>query len=74
MGKTKRKSQSMTVRVSEHRARLREQGLKPVQIWVPDTSSPRIREELLSMCREIENYPGAEDDRAFIYALAEDAE
>ena len=74
MGKTRRENQSMAVRVSEHRARLREQGLKPVQIWVPDTSSPRIREELLSMCREIEKYPGAEDDRAFIYALAEDAE
>ncbi|MGH9291402.1 MAG: antitoxin MazE-like protein, partial [Acidimicrobiales bacterium] len=27
-------------RVAEHRARLRAQGLRPVQIWVPDVRAP----------------------------------
>ena len=27
-------------KVSAHRARLRAQGLRPIQIWVPDTRSP----------------------------------
>ncbi len=27
-------------KVREHRARLRAQGLRPIQIWVPDARSP----------------------------------
>jgi hypothetical protein len=32
-------------RVAEHRARLRAQGLRPVQIWVPDTRAPGFAAE-----------------------------
>lgn len=32
-------------KVQRYRARLRAAGLKPVQIWIPDAASPRIREE-----------------------------
>jgi Protein of unknown function (DUF3018) len=32
-------------KVRRHRERLREQGLRPVQIWVPDTRSPAFAEE-----------------------------
>jgi hypothetical protein len=46
--------------------------MKPVQVWLPDTSKDDVRSRLAQMCQEIENYPGAEDDRAFIFALAED--
>lgn len=58
--------------MSAHRARLRDAGMKPVQMWLPDTSRAQVRSRLAEMCRQIENYPGAEDDRAFIYALSED--
>jgi Protein of unknown function (DUF3018) len=34
-----------TVRVREHRQRLRMAGLRPVQIWVPDTRRPDFAEE-----------------------------
>jgi hypothetical protein len=64
----------MASRVAAHRARLRERGMKPVQIWVPDTGNPALRKSLQQMCIEIENYEGAEDDRAFISALSQDAE
>ena len=32
-------------RVAEHRVRLREQGLRPLQIWVPDTRGPEFADE-----------------------------
>lgn len=32
-------------KVREHPARLRAQGLRPVQIWVPDTRSPGFAAE-----------------------------
>jgi len=68
------KDESMASRVAAHRRRLREQGMKPVQLWLPDTENPKLRAGLNQMCLEIESYPGAEDDRAFIYALSQDDE
>jgi hypothetical protein len=32
-------------KVRDHRARLRAQGLRPLQIWVPDTRSPGFATE-----------------------------
>ena len=32
-------------RVEKHRAALRAQGLRPIQIWVPDTRTPGFAEE-----------------------------
>ena len=32
-------------KVRAHRERLRQQGLRPVQIWVPDTRSRRFKAE-----------------------------
>jgi len=38
-------STSTSARVQKHRAALRETGLRPVQIWVPDTRRPGFAEE-----------------------------
>jgi hypothetical protein len=38
-------STSTSARVQKHRATLRESGLRPVQIWVPDTRRPGFAEE-----------------------------
>lgn len=62
----------MASRVAAHRALLREEGLKPVQMWLPDTSDGAVLKELGQMRLDIETYPGADDERAFIYALAQD--
>lgn len=35
----------VTTRVKKHRDALRRSGLRPIQIWVPDTRLPRIVEE-----------------------------
>jgi hypothetical protein len=34
---------AVTIRVRKHREQLRAEGLKPVQIWVPDTRSESFR-------------------------------
>jgi len=36
---------STSARVQKHRTALRESGLRPVQIWVPDTRRPGFAEE-----------------------------
>jgi len=33
-------------RMQDYRTRLRQQGLRPVQIWVPDQRAPGFRDEL----------------------------
>ena len=33
-------------RVAAHRAELRKRGLRPIQIWVPDTRAPGFAEDL----------------------------
>ena len=38
-------STSTSARVQKHRAALREAGLRPVQIWVPDTRAAGFAEE-----------------------------
>ncbi|QWV93200.1 antitoxin MazE family protein [Geomonas oryzisoli] len=38
-------------RVQNYRAKLREAGLKPVQIWVPDPATPGFEAECLRQSR-----------------------
>jgi hypothetical protein len=66
---TKRKSSREKVR--EHRARLRKQGLRPIQIWVPDTRAPRFATEAHRQSLAIAASPQAAEDQAFMAALAE---
>jgi hypothetical protein len=35
---------AVTARVRKHREQLRAEGLKPVQIWIPDTRSASFRQ------------------------------
>ena len=39
------KQQPVKARVQTHRNKLRAAGLRPVQIWVPDTRQPNFAEE-----------------------------
>ena len=41
----KNRSKSSRDKVRAHRNRLRQQGLRPIQIWVPDLRSPAFAEE-----------------------------
>lgn len=64
----------MKRRVSEHRRRLRAQGLRPVQIWVPDVRSPEFEREAHRQSLAVAASDHAADDQAFIEALSLDEE
>ncbi len=42
---------TVNARVQKHRDALRMAGLRPVQIWVPDTRRPGFAEESRRQCR-----------------------
>jgi hypothetical protein len=44
-------------RMSARRKRLRAQGLRPVQHWVPDLRDPRVRADLLRQGRLLAQHP-----------------
>jgi hypothetical protein len=59
------------IKVREHRERLREQGLRPIQIWVPDVLSPAFRSEAHRQSAAVAAGAYARDDQAFIDAVAD---
>lgn len=59
------------VKVSEHRARLRAQGLRPIQIWVPDVRAPLFRSEAHRQSLAVAVSDHTRDDQAFIDAVSD---
>jgi Antitoxin MazE-like len=57
-------------KVKAHRERLRAQGLRPIQIWVPDTRSPRFATEAARQSRLVASSRHAGEDQAFIDAIS----
>ena len=58
------------VKVGEHRARLRAQGLRPIQIWVPDVRAPSFRSEAHRQSLAVAASARAGEDQAFIDAVS----
>ncbi|WP_339829885.1 antitoxin MazE family protein [uncultured Parvibaculum sp.] len=65
------KPKSSRVKVSEHRRRLRAQGLRPIQIWVPDVRAPSFRKEAHKQSAAVAASASARDDQAFIDAASD---
>ena len=59
------------IKVRAHRERLREQGLRPIQIWVPDVRSPAFRSEAHRQSLAIATTRHAFDDQAFIDSVSD---
>jgi hypothetical protein len=59
-------------RVREHRQRLRAQGLRPVQIWVPDVRTPEFAAEAHRQSAAIAASEHEADDQAFVDAISVD--
>jgi hypothetical protein len=57
-------------RVRQHRERLRRQGLRPVQIWVPDVRAPEFVAEAHRQSTAIATSEGEADDQAFVDAIS----
>jgi Protein of unknown function (DUF3018) len=58
-------------KVKAHRDRLRAQGLRPIQIWVPDVRSVRFRNEIARQCRLIAENPREAQDQAFVESISD---
>jgi antidote-toxin recognition MazE-like antitoxin len=65
-----RKPATSRQKVRAHRERLRAQGLRPIQIWVPDTRSPRFTAQASRQSRLVASSRHATEDQAFIDALS----
>lgn len=57
-------------RVRQHRERLRSQGLRPLQIWVPDVRAPEFVAEAHRQSLAITTSEREVDDQAFVDAVS----
>ena len=62
---------SSAERVNKHRAALRAAGLRPVQIWVPDTRSHGFAEECRRQSLSLHNDPLEADTLNWLDATAD---
>lgn len=58
-------------KVRAHRQRLRDQGLRPIQIWVPDVRSSEFAAEAHRQSLAVANSPHEHDDQEFIDAISD---
>jgi hypothetical protein len=70
VSKPKPKSKPSRVKVRKHRERLRSQGLRPIQIWVPDVRAPSFRSEAHRQSLAVASSARAREDQAFIDAVS----
>ena len=68
---TTRRAKSSREKVQAHRQRLRKQGLRPIQIWVPDVRSPEFAAEARRQSLAVARSPHAAEDQAFVDAISE---
>jgi len=59
-------------RVRQYRQRLRQQGLRPIQIWVPDVNAPEFVREAHRQSALVAASDQDRDDQAFVDAVSSD--
>jgi hypothetical protein len=64
-----RKAKPTRQKVREHRDRLRAQGMRPIQIWVPDVRASSFRSEAHRQSLAVASSAHARDDQAFVDAV-----
>lgn len=58
-------------KVRTYRQRMRARGLRPVQIWVPDTRTPAFRDAAHSQSFAVSRSPLEQEDQAFVDTISE---
>jgi hypothetical protein len=58
--------------MSEYRRRMRESGLRPVQIWLPDTRSPQFAHQCRQQSRAVAAHDPAGDELLAFISLVND--
>jgi Protein of unknown function (DUF3018) len=61
---------SSQIRTQHYRANLRRRGLRPVQIWVPDTRAPGFASEARRQCERINQADRAEQLMEWVEAVS----
>ena len=69
---TPEKTPSAKIRVQAHRERLRAQGLRPVQIWVPDVRSKEFVRQAHLQSVAVAHSEHADEDQEFIDDVTDD--
>lgn len=59
------------VKIQQHRDRPRAQGLRPIQIWVPDMRAASFRKDAYRQSLAVSRSARAREDQAFIDAVSE---
>jgi len=67
---TRTRSKPSRDKVRAHREKLRRQGLRPIQIWVPDVRSPEFAAEAHRQSLAVANSSQEKDDQDFIDAIS----
>lgn len=62
---------SIRIKVQRHRDGLREQGLRPIQIWVPDIDARSFRAAAHRQSLAVANSAGEAADQAFIDSISD---
>ena len=62
---------SSRLKVRAHRARLRELGLRPIQIWVPDTRASAFKAQARRQSKAVAASAAARADQRFIDAVSD---
>jgi len=57
-------------KVREHRERLRAQGLRPIQIWVPDVRASSFKSEAYRQSLAVSKSMGEREDQEFIDTIS----
>ena len=68
---TTNRKQSGREKVRMYRQRMRARGLRPIQIWVPDTRTAAFRTEAHRQSLAVARSAQAEEDQGFIDAVSE---
>lgn len=63
--------QGISERVQKYRAKLRKAGLRPIQIWVPDTRKPGFAKECRRQSRLLQGDTHERDTQAWLDAAAD---
>lgn len=61
----------LSKRVNKHRRKLREAGLRPIQIWVPDTRRPEFQEECRRQSRMLREDPQEQEVLDWLEAVVD---
>ena len=67
----KSRAKSSRDKVRAHRERLRRQGLRPLQIWVPDMGAPTFISQAHRQSLAVAKSPHAKPDQDFIDAVSD---